>query len=80
MVEDDLPLQFSQGGSSGSQSDFKTALKYKQGTWQITDAYITLSPTNAAVKHSPLAGLPVSAVLPGLIGSPVFDFRGGSCL
>jgi hypothetical protein len=83
MVEDNLPLQFSQGGSAGSQSGFQTAKKYKQGTWQITDAYVTLSPTsppNATVKHAPLAQLPFNALLPGSPGSPVIDFRGGSCL
>jgi len=86
MVEDNLPLQFAPGGVSGSVSGFKTALTYKRGTWKITDVYLTTAqafPANAAVKNAVhLLGLPanpISAVLPGNIGSPIFDFRGGSC-
>jgi len=86
MAEDNLPVQFPPGGVSGSASGFKTAQTYKQGTWKITDVYLTTSPTsppNATVKNAVhLPGLPAnpfSAVLPGNIGSPVFDFRGGSC-
>jgi hypothetical protein len=86
MVEDNLPLQFAPGGVSGSVSGFKTAQTYKQGTWNITDVYLTTapaSPPNAAVKNAVhLPGLPanpIPTVLPGNIGSPIFDYRGGVC-
>ena len=82
MVEDNLLLQFAPGGSVGSQSSFRTAMKYKQGNWEITDAYITTAPTSASntmVKNVPRIG-PFDYMLPGPIGGPVLDFRGGSCL
>jgi hypothetical protein len=84
MTEDNLPLQFPPGGSTGSDAGFKTAQKYEQGTWSITDVYLTTapaSPPTATVRnavHLPVT-FPVSAVLPGNPSSPVFDFRGGAC-
>jgi hypothetical protein len=82
MVEDNLPLQFNPAGSAGSQSPFRTTMKYQQGNWDITDAYITTSPTsppNAMVKNVPRIG-PLDSMLPGPIGGPILDFRGGPCL
>jgi hypothetical protein len=81
MTEDNLPLQFSPGGSAGATATYRTSEKYQQGTWQITDVYLTTSPTtppDAQVKNpARLPSLPLAANLPG---APTFDFRGGACL
>jgi hypothetical protein len=81
MTEDNLPLQFAPGGSGGSSAVYRTSERYKRGSWQITDVYLTSAPTtppDAQVKNpARLPSLPVSANLPG---APNFDFRGGGCL
>ena len=84
MVEDNLPLQFAPSGSVGSTSSFRTTQIYKQGTWQITSAFITPAPTPATNPQGTNPAMyphaPLNAQLPDAAGGPVLDFRGGSCL
>jgi hypothetical protein len=60
------------GGGVGTSQNFKTAFKYKQGTWNITLVKIIGLTGN-------LPGTPISTSLPGGLGAPFFDFTSGSC-
>jgi len=83
MVVDNLSLRFPPGGVSGSLGGFTIPQNYQQGTWKLTDVYLTDAPTAPGASapknavHFP--GLPFTASLPGPATSPVFNFTGGSC-
>ena len=86
LVVDNLQLQFPPGGVSGSSAPFKVPQSYQQGTWKITDVYLTTTAASPATTipknadHLPgLPSAPFTVSLPGPVTSPVFNFTGGSC-
>ena len=74
MMVMNLPVSFPpSGGGVPSTASFNTPMSFKQGTWQITQAKIVGLTGN-------LPGLPLTASLPGGVGTPILAFSGNSCV
>lgn len=71
-MSEDIPIVFSQQTGGTWSATFRTQQVYQPGTWSITS--VTLDGNYGA-----LSGLPLTQPLPGTVGQPVFDFRGGPC-
>ncbi len=73
MMVMNIPVSFApSGGGVPSTASFKTPTSFKQGTWQITQAKIVGLTGNLPV--------PLTANLPGEVGTPILAFNGNTCV